>query len=420
MAMHFLPLDHAAPGWPAAVDALWARLAPTGAPLLPDYFVKTTFVKMGGRLLELRAGDALLGAGLLFPRGLDTAGWRYTLRLHPLGALPADAALEGALAALLAPDRAALYRPEDGRTYRASHGELGGFDIGAPGADELPAIRALHSAIWGGGAEARYPDDLHSAEFGPGTSLAARRDGRLAGFLLGFHRFGGLDALAALGPPHRTDLSLESQVMGVDAAFRRFGLAATLKRAQAREALSRGVNVIHWTADPLQFPNAVLNFGKLRAVAGALLPSYYPFQNELNRVAASRLSITWLLGSAHGAAGMAQGHEAGGDRPTQERAVAPADRSLARFPGVAVLSDGPRPLREPDGAPHIAVAIPADWTALQRDDPALAAEWRAASDAILVAHLGFAPGRYLVVDAATDGERRYLVASRFAPDLVAP
>lgn len=405
MSLRWLPLDHAAPGWPAAVDALWARLAPSGAPLLPDYFVKTTFVKMGGRLLELRSGDALLGAGLLFPRGLDSAGRRYTLRLHPLGALPADAEIEAALAALLAPDRAALYRPEDGRTYRASHAELGGFAIGVPGADELPAIRALHSAIWGGGAEARYPDDLHSAEFGPGTSLAARRDGRLAGFLLGFHRFGGLDALAALGPPHRTDLSLESQVMGVDPAFRRFGLAATLKRAQAREALARGVNLIHWTADPLQFANAVLNFGKLRAVAGALLPAYYPFQNELNRMAASRLSVTWLLGSAHGRAGLE-------DRPA-------AGRDLGRYPGAAVLSDGPRRLREPDGAPHIAVSIPADWTALQRDDPALAAGWRAASDAILAAHLGFAPGRYLVVDAATDGERRYLVASRFAPDLVA-
>jgi predicted GNAT superfamily acetyltransferase len=406
MSLLWLPLDHAGPGWPAAVDALWARLAPGGEPLLPDYFVKTTFVKMGGRLLELYSGDALLGAGLLFPRGLSGGARRYTLRLHPLAGLPADAELDRALAALLAPDTATLYRPADGRSFRASHAELGGFDIGAPGAAELPVIRQLHGAIWGGGAEARYPDDLHSAEFGPGTSLVARRDGRLAGFLLGFHRFGGLDALAALGPPHRTEHSLESQVMGVDAAFRRFGLAATLKRAQAHAALDRGVNVIHWTADPLQFANAVLNFGKLRAVAGALLPAYYPFQNELNRVAASRLSITWLLDSAHGRAGLEE-------RPA-------AGRDLSRFPGVAVLSDGLRQLREPGGAPHIAIEIPADWTALQRDDPARAAEWRAASDAILAAQLGFAPGRYLVVDAAAEGDRRYLVASRFTLALVDP
>lgn len=410
MSLRWAPVDHASAGWAVAVDALWARVGPPGPPLLPAYFVKTTFVKLGGRLLELRADDALLAVGLLFPRGLEHGRRRYTLRLHALAALPPDAALADALDALLAPDQATLYRPADGRTFAVGHAELSGFDIGAPGAAELPAIRALQRAIWGAGDDG-YPDDLYSAEFGPGTALVARRDTMLAGFLLGFHRFGGLADLADLGPPHRVDLCLESQRMGVAPAFRRFGLAATLKRAQARVALQSGVNIIHWTADPLQFANGVLNFGKLRAVAGALLPGFYPFQNDLNRVAASRLSITWLLASAHGSAGLSQ---------PAARSPQEAGRELGRFADVVVLSDGPRQLREAAGAPHIAVAIPADWTALQRDDLALAAAWRASSDAILAAHLGFAPGRYLVVDTAIDGERRYLVAARFTPDLVAP
>lgn len=403
MTIRWTPLSHTDTGWPDAVDAHWARLAAAGAPLLPSYFVKTTFVKLGGRLLELRDGPELLGVGLLFPRGLEDGARRFTLRLHALAPLPGDAELDAALAGLLAPDRATIYRPEQGLSFAPSHAEMAGFDIGAPAQEELPAIRALHAAIWGRG-EAGYPDDLHSAEFGPGTSLAARRDGRLAGFLLGFHRFGAPADLTALGGPHRCDLCLESQVMGVDPAYRRFGLAATLKRAQARAALARGVNLIHWTADPLQFANAVLNFGKLRAVAGALYPAYYPFQNELNRVAASRLGITWLLGSAHGRAGLE-------DRPS-------AGRDLSRFRDLTVLNDGPIPRPAASDPAYIALEIPADWTELQRADPELAAAWRATGDALLGPRLGFAPGRYLVVDAAIDGPRRYLVAARFEPDLV--
>jgi predicted GNAT superfamily acetyltransferase len=388
-------LDPAAPGWPDQVDALWPRLDPAGGLAVPDYFVKTTFVKLGGRL----AVDERGAVALLFPRGLE-AGWRvYTLRMHG----PGDA---GALAAVLAPDRLVAYDPARpaALNYAATHAQAGGFDLGAPDHDELVAIRALHRAIWGGGEAARYPDDLHSREFGPATSLVARRDGRVVGFLLGFYRF-GLPALAGLGLPHRLDLAVESQVMGVAPEARRYGLAATLKREQARLAMARGLDLIHWTADPLQFPNARLNFGKLRAVAGEHYPAFYPFQNELNRVPASRLGLVWLPRSARGRIGMADGPRAEGD-------------GLARFPGCALLNDGPAPRGDPGGAPYLALAIPPDWTALQRDDVALAASWRATSDTLLARHLGFAPGRYLVVDAAAEGERRFLVLARFDLELL--
>ncbi len=153
--------------------------------------------------------------------------------------------------------------------------------------------------------------------------------------------------------------------------------------------------MIHWTADPLQFANATLNFHKLRAVSGEFYPAYYPFQNELNRVPASRLGIAWLPATAWGCAGLADGP--------------PRERGLARLPGCAVLNHGPQILRGPAGAPHIAVEIPPDWTALQAADLESAAAWRAATDAILAEVVGFAPGRYLIADVATDGPRRYLV-----------
>lgn len=394
-------LDHTSPGWPGELQALYRRLAAAGAPLVPAYFVQTTFVKMGGRVAVLNDGDALLAAGLLFPRDRERGERVYTLRLHALGPLPADAALLAGAGRLVG-GRVLLHCPETALAPAATHGAAGGFDLGAPGADELAAIRELRAAIWGGGDEG-YPDDLHSPSFGPATSLVARRDGQLAGFLLGFHRF-GLPALASLGLRHRLDLGVESQVMGVAPAFRRFGLAATLKRAQARQALARGLDLIHWTADPLQFPNAVLNFVKLRAVAGEFMPAFYPYQNALNRVSASRLGIAWLPRSARGATGLADAPRPG--------------TGLDRFPGCALLNDGPRARPAPDDAPHLALDIPADWTALQADDPALALAWRAASDALLARHIGYEPGRYVVGDAASDGERRFLVLHRFAEELV--
>jgi predicted GNAT superfamily acetyltransferase len=394
--------DHTAPGWHAEVDALYARLGPAGPRPLPVYFVKTTFVRMGGLLATLSDGAHLLAVGLLFPRDAEAGRPTYTLRMHPLGPLPATPELLASLEALVAPGRVVLHAIAGAAAPARSDSAVGGFSLGAPDSDELPAIRRLYGAIWGVPDHEAYPDDLHSPSFAPGTSLAARRDGQLAGFLLGFRRF-ALPALAGLGLPYRLDLAIESQVMGVAPAFRRFGLAATLKREQARQALAGGLDLIHWTADPLQFPNAVLNFGKLRAVAGEFTRAYYPFQNALNRVPASRLGIAWLPRSARGRAGMAD---------------APAERGLGRFPGVAVLNDGPRISAEPGDAPHLALEIPADWTALQHDDTTRAAAWRDATDSLLERYLGYAPGRYVVGDAAAEAGRHYLVAHRYAPELL--
>lgn len=387
---------------PDQIDATWQSLgAPENPALLPAYFVKTTFVKMGGQVLALRAeGGGLCGVILLFPRAIAAGRRVFTARLHATAPLPEDAELERLVGSRVAPDHAILYRPEWGRSFADERQEAEGFGLGAPGPADLADIRALQDAIWQGGPGDRYPDDLHSVEFGLPTSLVARRDGRLAGFLFGFFRFGGLEGLAASGLGHRTDLSLESQVMGVDPAYRRFGLAALLKREQAQRALAAGLDVIHWTADPLQFPNAALNFGRLRAVSGEHYRAYYPFQNALNRVTASRLGLTWLPRSAWGRAGL--------------EAQAPhGERGLGRFPGCAILNDGPQRLAAPGDAPQIAVEIPADWTDLQQRDPDLAGAWRDATDALLGDRLGFAPGRYLIADVAAEGGRRYLIGQRF-------
>lgn len=418
MSLRFDIIDHAAPTWPADLVALWAALgAPHNLELLPRYFVQTSFVRMGGRILRITDDDGLRGVALLFPRGVEGERRVYTLRVSDVGGVP-DGALIRAWQdvrkilthndahapefGIRLPPNIVPYWPGNAKTYAATHQQFGAFDIGAPGAEELPAIRTIRTAIWGVAPSDQFPSDLHSAEFGPGTSLVARADDALVGFLLGFYRFDGLDNLAHAGVD--VSLSIESQVMGVIPRLRRAGLAATLKRAQAVAARERGIGVIHWTADPLQFPNATLNFHKLRAVAGEFYPDFYPFQNKLNRVPASRFGITWLPATTWGRAGLA-------DDPRRER-------GLDRFPGCVILNEGTQILATPHGAPHVAIEIPADWTTLQHDDLDTAAAWRTAADTILAEIVGLAPGRYLIADVAMAGDRRYLIGHAFDAGMI--
>nr|WP_139088705.1 GNAT family N-acetyltransferase [Oscillochloris trichoides] len=399
-------IDHHAPSWPNELASLWHHLgAPHNPELLPDHFVQTTFVKMGGRVLRLRDERGLRGAALLFPRGTEGSRSSYTLR-YTLARTDSDAdASEPAhitprLSEILGSQQIApsitLHHPSRARSYYSTDQRIGEFSIGAPGPEEVAAIRAMHMQIWGTGPGGLYPDDLHSAEFGPATSLVARVGSRVVGFLLGFYRFGGLEGLERAGMD--TSLCIESQVMGVDPGLRRAGLAATLKRAQASDALAKGIEVIHWTADPLQFANATLNFHKLRAVAGEFYPAYYPFKNQLNRVSASRFGITWMPNTAWGRAGMLEGPR--------------RDRSLARFPDCAILNAGLTRLRTADGAAQIAIEIPADWTALQAEDLDASVAWRSLTDTIFAEVIGYTPGRYLIADVASAGNRHYLIGYR--------
>ena len=139
-------------------------------------------------------------------------------------------------------------------------------------------------------------------------------------------------------------------------------------------------------------------------MAGEFYPAFYPFQNELNRVAASRFGITWLPATAWGRVGLSDG-------PRHHR-------GLDRFPGCVILNNGPQPIADPHGAPHIAVEIPADWTALQRDDLDAAVAWRTITDAIFAETVGFVRGRYLIADVAMAVEHRYIIGHAFAPGII--
>lgn len=98
---------------------------------------------------------------------------------------------------------------------------------------------------------------------------------------VGGHSFGAHDVskgapgemvgfLLAIPGLHGTRGYLHSHMMGVRSDYRNAGLGRKLKLAQRDEAISRGLDLVEWTFDPLELKNAFFNIERL----GAIVPRY--------------------------------------------------------------------------------------------------------------------------------------------------
>lgn len=419
--MHLEAIDTHAADWRSALDRVYQELGGgTNATLLPYHFLQAAFPHLGGRLYRARCDEQLSAVLFVFPHlttnrqaarrpdeipadlsaGMATPNdlLGYIARCHWLVApQPTEVtAVQQLLCQTLDSDAVTLYNPAEEHSFTATSHTLGVLNIGRPNAVEAAAIRQLQEQIWRSPPEYLYPTDIHSADFPLGTSLVARVDDKVAGFLFGFYKEHGPTLPWDWEQRWRGALRIESQVMGVLPAQRGLRIGYFLKRIQAEQALAQGIGIIHWTVDPLQYPNAALNFGLLRAVAFTFTPDYYPFRNELNQGPASRFSLTWLIGSAR--VQVQPLHDA---RST----ILP----LAHHPEIQRINDGWRQADLAATAPMLAVEIPADWTSLQRQNPEEAVQWRATTDQIFSHYIGSEPGKYVVTDVAVEDERRYLI-----------
>ncbi len=389
-------------GWGEYIDAVrYALGAPHNPALFPPHFLKATFPEIGGQLIEFFDERAVIAYGFLFPRGIERGRRVYTLRYH---AVPGQPAINrqhiDTLAGALLPDAEIVFYDPCGQVEMPGSVIVAGeVEIGRPTAAEADELRRLQARIWGSNSDLLYPSDIHSTGFGAGTSLIARYQGKVVGFLFGFLRFGGAELPGDWAVEHRADLRLESQVLGTDPAVRGQGIGGRLKRAQAVAARELGIDLVSWTVDPLQLPNAILNIGTLGAVSCEFHPNWYSFQNELNQVPASRLGMTWLING-----------ERATSQPRAERIV-----ELGQRPDIVRLNDGPRlvtDLQTVIDGPAIAIEIPRDWTALQSLDYETAWFWRQTTDQLFAALLGAGDGRdrYMITAVGRDGERAYLIA----------
>ncbi len=92
---------------------------------------------------------------------------------------------------------------------------------------------------------------------------------------------------------------LHSHMLAVRQEYRNSGLGRRLKLLQREDAMSRGIDLIEWTFDPLEIKNAYLNIEKLGAIARRYNVNQYgitssPLQGGLP---SDRLIAEWWLKS---------------------------------------------------------------------------------------------------------------------------
>ena len=120
---------------------------------------------------------------------------------------------------------------------------------------------ALQKIIWGFGDADLLPFRLFVVAVKVGGQLFGAFDGnRMVAFCL---------AIPGLKPCAEPGVSLpylHSHMLGVLSGYRDYGIGRRLKLHQREDALTRGINLIEWTFDPLELKNAWFNIEKLGAV----------------------------------------------------------------------------------------------------------------------------------------------------------
>lgn len=153
---------------------------------------------------------------------------------------------------------------------------------------ELHACVDLQVKVWGFDPRDAVPfNQLHAAHAWGGLVLVAVEDDRVVGFCYGF---GGTQ----YGRP-----ALLSHMLAVLPEQRGRDLGVSLKLAQARWALERGLDLVTWTYDPLEAINANLNLNRLGGVVRQYLVDHYgPMTDGLNRgLPSDRFLVEWHLRS---------------------------------------------------------------------------------------------------------------------------
>ncbi|MBI3537943.1 MAG: GNAT family N-acetyltransferase [Chloroflexi bacterium] len=210
---------------------------------------------------------------------------------------------------------------------------------------------------------------LIAAQKNGGLVLGAFVDARLVGFAFSF--------LARDAAP--ASLKHHSHMLAVLPEFQSRGIGLELKLAQRAICLTRGIDLMTWTFDPLQALNANLNLWRLGAHARHYLADAYGEMSDgLNAgLASDRFIVEWKMNDA--------------------RVRACAQTEPARLDWANLLRDGAREIFsvafDAPNVPRVRdqcaldgdtllIEIPAQINALKTASLAVAREWRARTRAV--------------------------------------
>jgi chorismate synthase len=258
--------------------------------------------------------------------------------------------------------------------------------------EELAACVALQRETWGENFTELVPATILSLSqrFGGVSSGAFDANGRLVGFVF------GMTGWQDNRPIHWSDM------LAVIPELRNQNLGERLKRHQRDQLISRGVDTIAWTFDPLVSRNAFFNLGRLGALASEYrVNEYGESTSPLHRgIGTDRLVATWLITTDR----VTKRLDRTDPLPTPEdvRAI-PLVNQVSSTSGDVVSGD---PDLSIDGA-AVRVAIPVDIQTLKENDIELAVDWRTKTRAALQHYI---ERGYTVVDLVREtGWSSYLL-----------
>lgn len=255
---------------------------------------------------------------------------------------------------------------------------------------EYTACVALQRATWGESFTDVVPASvlMVARKVGGVAAGAFARDGNLLGFVFGIT---GVE---------NGQIVHWSDMLAVRPEARNLGLGRRLKEFQRREVASVGGRTIYWTYDPLVARNAHLNLDVFGVrVREYVRDMYGDTGSDLHRgIGTDRLVVSWDVADE--------------DLAVRTSQIAAA-RSDAAFASAPVIGDAQHPSTGPsdiEAAGQLRLAVPCDITALQAENPRLAAAWRSSTRSAF--ERAFAEG-YRVDGFTTDrfaGRGYYLLA----------
>ena len=131
--------------------------------------------------------------------------------------------------------------------------------------DEIREAVRLQRVIWG------FDDiDLLPRRF---FVVASKIGGQVLGAFDGARMMGFCIAVPGIKPGGAA--YLHSHMLGVLPQYRNAGVGRALKLAQREEALSRGIDLVEWTFDPLAVKNAFFNVERLGAISRRYIQNQY-------------------------------------------------------------------------------------------------------------------------------------------------
>ena len=230
-------------------------------------------------------------------------------------------------------------------------------DLEAP--SEYDACAQMQLDVWGFAEIEVVPaGHLIAMHHYGGVCIGAFDGARMVGFVFGF---GGWDR----GRPFH-----HSHMLAVVSEYRGQRLGEKLKWAQRDRVLEQGIELINWTFDPLQAPNANLNINRLGCIVRRYKVNLYGVSKSPlhGGIPTDRFEAEWNLKSQRVT-----------DALSGRLDPVPSWESLPRANRTSLTGTGLLRLKEVDlelDAETFLVEVPMTITDLMAHDRALALDWR--------------------------------------------